>query len=95
MKLRICLILVTILNISCQSVGAVEDLTSKSVNTEMASKTTDSKNSVEKSKASNSHDTEMASKTTDSKDSVDKPKASNSKDPTSTSKSHNTEEPKS
>ena len=54
MKLWILLFLVLILNISCQSVGAVEDLTSKGVNTEMESKTHDSKDSVDKPKESNS-----------------------------------------
>ena len=74
MKLWILLFLVLILNISCQSVGAVEDLTSKGVNTEMESKTPDSKNSVEKPKASNSQDTEMVSKTPISKVSIKQPK---------------------
>ena len=67
MSLRIflVLVLVPVLNISCQTVGAVEDLTSKGVNspgTEMASKTPDSKDSDVQPKASNSQDTAGTSK---------------------------------
>ena len=95
MKLWILLFLVLILNISCQSVGAVENLTSKVVNTEMEPKTPDSKNLVEKPKASNSQDTEMVSKTPVSKDLIKLPKSSNSKDPASISKNHKPGDPKS
>ena len=67
MNLRIflVLVLVPVLNISCQTVGAVEDLTSKGVNsqdTKMASKTPDSKDSDVQPKASNSQDTAGTSK---------------------------------
>ena len=62
MKLWILLFLVLILNISCQSVGAVEDLTSKGVNTEMESKTHDSKDSVDKPKESNSKEPAITTK---------------------------------
>ena len=87
--------LVLILNISCQSVGAVENLTSKVVNTEMEPKTPDSKNLVEKPKASNSQNTEMVSKTPVSKDSIKQTKSSNSKNPASISKNHKPVDPKS
>ena len=95
MKLWIILYLVLILNISCQSVGTVEDLTSKTVNTEMESKTPDSKDSVEKPKASNSQNTEMVSKTPVSKDSIKQTKSSNSKNPASITKNHKPGDPKS
>lgn len=62
LKLRILLNLVLILNISCQSIGAIEDLTSKAVNTEMESKTHDSKDSVDKPKESNSKEPAITSK---------------------------------
>jgi hypothetical protein len=62
MKLWIILYLVLILNISCQSVGTVKDLTSKSVNTEMESKTPVSKNSIKQPKSSNSKDPARISK---------------------------------
>ena len=87
--------LVLILNISCQSVGAVQDLTSKGVKTEMESKTPGSKNSVEKPKVTNSQDTEMVSKTPVSKDSIKQTKSSNSKNPASISKNHKPVDPKS
>jgi hypothetical protein len=64
MKLLLLLlfVLVPVLNISCQTVGAVEDLTSKGDKTEMASKTPDSKDLDEKTKNSNSKDTAGNSK---------------------------------
>ena len=66
MSLRIflVLVLVPVLNISCQTV-AVEDLSSKGVNsqdTKMTSKTPDSKDSDVQPKASNSKDTAGTSK---------------------------------
>ena len=57
MNLRIFLVLIPILNMSCQTVGAVEDITSKVVNsqdTNMTSKTPDSKDLSEQPKTSNS-----------------------------------------
>ena len=92
MNLRIFLVLVLIPIMSCQTVGAVENLTSKhgfAQDTKMGSKTPDSKSLDEKPKASNSKDTKMASKTPDSKGLDEKPKASNSKDTAGTSKNHN------
>ena len=83
------LVLVAILSMSYQTVGAVEDITSKGVNSkdsEMVSKTPDSKDSNEQSKTSNSKDSEMASKTPDSKDSNEQSKTPNSKDSAGTSK---------
>jgi hypothetical protein len=56
------LYLVLILNISYQSVGAIEDLTSKVVNAEMESKTHDSKDLVEQPKSSKSKDPAFTSK---------------------------------
>ena len=82
MNLRIFLVLIPILNMSCQTVGAVEDITSKVVNsqdTNMTSKTPDSKDLSEQPKTSNSKDTNMASKTPDPKDLGEQPKTSNSK----------------
>jgi hypothetical protein len=66
MNLRIflVLVLVPVLNISCQT-GAVEDLSSKGVNsqdTKMTSKIPDSKDSDVQPKASNSQDTAGTSK---------------------------------
>ena len=57
MNLRIFLVLIPILNMSCQTVGAVEDITSKVVNsqdTNMTSKTPDSKDLGSQPKTSNS-----------------------------------------
>ena len=59
------LVLVPILSMSYQTVGAVEDITSKGVNSkdsEMVSKTPDSKDSNEQSKTSNSKDSAGTSK---------------------------------
>ena len=59
------LVLVQILSMSCQTVGAVEDLTSKGVNSkdsEMASKIPDSKDSKATPKTSNSKDSAGTSK---------------------------------
>jgi hypothetical protein len=96
MKLLILLfVLIPIINISCQTVGAVEDLTSKGVETEMSSKIPDSKDLGEKTKTSNSKDTVMSSKTPNSKDLGEKSKISNSKDTAGNSKNHNSKTPKS
>ena len=92
MNLRFFLFLVLIPILSCQGVGAVENLTSKhgfAQDTNMVSKTPDSKNLDQKPKEPNSKDTKMASKTPDSKDSDVQPKASNSQDTAGTSKNHN------
>ena len=94
MNLRIFLFLVLIPILSCQGVGAVENLTSKhgfAQDTNMVSKTLDSKSLDQKQKAPNSKDTKMASKIPDSKSLDQKPKAPNSKDTEGTSKKHNSE----
>ena len=65
MDFRIFLVLVPILTMSCQTVGAVEDLTSKGVNTQdtkMVSKTPDSKDSDNKIKTFNTEDSAGTSK---------------------------------
>ena len=65
MNLRIFLVLVLIPIMSCQTVGAVENLTSKhgfAQDTKMGSKTPDSKDSDVQPKASNSQDTAGTSK---------------------------------
>ena len=65
MNLRIFLFLVLIPILSCQGVGAVENLTSKhgfAQDTNMVSKTLDSKSLDQKQKAPNSKDTTGTSK---------------------------------